>query len=228
MSKRSFAWRLGAALALGAAPGSYHAAGGVTWGDTGVALALVVAPLFLALWVDRALPRKALASLLLLIALLIAAALLYMFFALGDRSPTLWFLVAIWLIPGTAAFVFGCVGPRISATMRLGIWCAVLAAIGVAAHTIVLLILQPTTPDPCANPHQTTTRCFHPHLGTAFGAGLAGFGLLLLFGALALGVVASFFEGIMAVAVRLWLTRLSSGKTLLGAPRGTALTSRGP
>jgi hypothetical protein len=200
---------------LGAALGGWDSSNtAVTWRETGIALALVVAPLFLALWLDRALRRKALASLLLLVALALAAGLLYVFFALGDQSANLWLLVAAWLIPGTAAFVFGCVGPRISETMRLGMGCAVLAAIGVAAHTLILLALRPVTPDPCAAPHPTT-RCFHGHSPIAFDT----FVLALLLGLLALGVVMAVFEGIMAVACRLWLTRLVSGKTLLGAPR---------
>lgn len=216
MSKRSGVWRLGAALALGAAPGGWDSSNtAVTWRETGIALALVVAPLFLALWLDRALRRKALASLLLLVALAFAAGLLYVFFALGDQSPAVWFVVAAWLIPGTAAFVFGCVGPRISETMRLGMGCALLAAIGVAAHTIILSALRPVTPDPCAAPHPTTTRCFHVHSPIAFDT----FVLAFLIGLLALGVVMAVFEGIMAVACRLWLTRLASGQTLLGAPR---------
>lgn len=218
MSRRSRALRLVAALALGAALGGWdssHTA--ITWRETGIALALVVAPLFLALWLDRALRRKALASLLLLMALALAAGLLYVFFALGDQSAGLWFLVAAWLIPGAAAFVFGCVGPRISETMRLGMGCAVLAALGVAVHTLTLWVLQPVAPDPCAAPHQTTTRCFHGHLPGAFTT----LALALLLGLLALGVVMAAFEGIMAVACRLWLTRLTSGQTLLGAPRGS-------
>ncbi|HKV84192.1 MAG TPA: hypothetical protein VJN88_06520 [Ktedonobacterales bacterium] len=222
MSKRSGAWRLGAALALGAALGPYHFSNALTWGDTGFALALVVAPLFLALWLDRAVRRKALATLLLLASLATAFVLLFLFFAIGDQSAGLWFLVAAWLIPGTAAFAFGCVGPRISETMRLGMGCAVVAALGVLAHVIILGILQPAEPDPCAGPHPA--RCFQAHTSSAF----ATLFLVLLVMVLALGVVIAVFEGIMAVACRLWLTRLASGRTLLGAPRGTTLISRGP
>src|SRR5690242_465590 len=117
MSARwSLVGRLAGSLALGAALGPYDSKAVITGTDTRIALALVVAPVFLALWLDRETRRKLLATLLLLGGLALAALVIFIFFALGDRSPRLWFLIAAWLIPGTAAFVFGRIAPRISAS----------------------------------------------------------------------------------------------------------------
>lgn len=212
MTRWALAWRLAAAFVLGAALGPYHYPDAITGGDTALALGLVVAPLFLALWLDRGVKRKALASLLLVCSLCLTALLIVLFFALGDHSARLWFLIAAWLIPGTAAFAFGCVAPRINATVKVGIWCALLAAVAVFAHVFILQQIEPAVTGPCGRLHMNSARCpaVHP---------LSGLFDLFVFFLLALGVVMSVFEGIMAVACRIWLTRLSSGQTLLGQPR---------
>lgn len=212
MSRWALAGRLAGSLALGAALGPYDYPDAITGKDTRIALAVVVAPLFLALWLDRETRRKALATLLLVSGLAVMALLIFLFFALGDRSPRLWFLIAAALIPGTAAFTFGRVAPRISVSMKVGIWCGLLAGVSVFAHAFVMSKLEPLVTGPCGQLHLNPTRCTAVRLDDPF------FGVFIFF-FLALVVVFAVFEGIMAVACRIWITRLAGGKTLLGKPR---------
>lgn len=218
MSRWSLAGRLAGSLALGAALGPYDYPDAITSQDTRIALAVVVAPLFLALWLDRETRRKLLATLLVLGGIVLAALAIFLFFALGDRSPRLWFLIAAWLIPGTAAFTFGRIAPRINASMKMGIGCGLLAGIGVLAHTLILQVLEPVTKGPCDPPIEPGTRCFTAH-GSLL-SGLAGLALMIYLFFLVLGVVMAIFEGIIAVACRIWITRLANGLTPLGQPRG--------
>lgn len=213
MSRWSALGRLAGSLALGAALGPYDYPDQIAGRDTRIALTLVVAPLFLALWLDRSVRRKALATLLLLGALAVAFITVILFVALGDRSPGLWFVIAAWLVPGTAAFTFGGVAPRISVSMKLGVWCGLLAACAVLARYLILAAIEPAVTGPCGQLHLNPPSCPAVHPSQAFFSVFAFF-------LLALGVVMAVFEGIVAVAARIWITRLASGMTLLGQPRG--------
>jgi hypothetical protein len=212
MTQWSLAGRLAGSLTLGAALGPYDYADAITGKDTRIALAVAVAPLFLAIWLDRDTRRKARATLLLIGGLAAVALLIFVFFALGDRSPRLWFLIAVCLIPGTAAFVFGRVAPRISASMKMGIWCGLLAGVTVFAHALVLSQLEPPVTGPCGQLRLNPQRCVDVRPDDPF------FGVFI-FIFLALVLVFAVFEGIIAVAVRIWITRLANGMSPLGQPR---------
>lgn len=213
MSRWALAGRLAGSLALGAALGPYDYSNTITGKDTRIALAVVVAPLFLALWLDRETPRKVLATLLLVSGLAAMVLVIFLFFALGDRGAGLWFLIASALIPGTAAFTFGRVAARISVSMKFGVWCALLASAGWIAHGLIFQIVKPVDTTPC----KPLMRCFHPH--GPLTSELAGLALFLFLFFIVLALFIAICDGIAAVACRIWITRLASGRTLLGQPR---------